>query len=112
MVVSKVDPEIMELIYEFSSIANEHERRTFLVERMGANWGRQLWETMEALRALSTGMTSGEIAELTGFKASKIRAMSERGEMPAPAYRGQWWYWHREEIDAWWAEYQTILSRS
>lgn len=94
-------------IHEYSNIDDKQQRRELLASNINRPPSFEEWQAMEILRVLKTGMTSGDIAKLTGLKPEKVRRMSEQGEIPAPVYKGGWaWWWDRAEIEAWWDQRQ------
>jgi hypothetical protein len=117
--VQRVIPDLLSIdakhrkIFEtaFSMEGSLDERKSYMEEAIGMKFDAQSWNTIAELfrarRALEEGMTTGEIAKLTGFKPNRIRKMSDSGEMPPPAYRGQWRWWDRDEIMSWWREYSS-----
>ncbi len=57
---------------------------------------------MEWQHAHNADLTTSDIAKMSGLTVEGIRAMAERGEMPAPRYRGRWrWWWDRQDITEW-----------
>jgi excisionase family DNA binding protein len=108
------DDQIRALIVQLITLDEPHAHYAAFREVVGRAPSLSEWQTIEAMiptlkrqhEALTNGMTTGDVATLTGWSRGKIRRMADRGEMPAPMYVGEqtgWRFWDRAVIEEWWA---------